>query len=87
MVDYAKTRKAFGKPIANFGQIQRYIGDGYAKMEAAKALTYNTARSVAPGILFSSLSHTPLSLISSCVGTRNRIGSDAVKVSVLLLFC
>jgi len=63
MVDYAKTRKAFGKPIANFGQIQRYIGDGYAKMEAAKALTYNTARSVAPGFLFST--HTHLSLFIS----------------------
>ena len=49
MVDYAQNRKAFGKPLHEFGQVQRYIGDSYALMEAAKALTYNTARSIAPG--------------------------------------
>lgn len=49
MVDYAEQRKAFGKSLNHFGQIQRYIGEGYAMMEAAKALTYNVARDVGPG--------------------------------------
>jgi isovaleryl-CoA dehydrogenase len=49
MVDYANERQAFGKPIAEYGQIQRYIADGYAMTEAAKALTYNVARDVTPG--------------------------------------
>src|SRR5262249_34267029 len=49
MVDYAEQRKAFGEPINRFGQIQRYIGDGYAMMMAAKCLTYNVARDVGPG--------------------------------------
>jgi isovaleryl-CoA dehydrogenase len=48
MVDYADQRKAFGDSINRFGQIQRYIGDGYAMMEAAKALTYNAARDIGP---------------------------------------
>lgn len=48
MVDYAQDRQAFGAPINTFGQIQRYIGDGYAMTEAAKALTYNVARDVSP---------------------------------------
>jgi len=48
MVDYADQRKAFGDSINRFGQIQRYIGEGYAMMEAAKALTYNAARDVGP---------------------------------------
>ncbi len=48
MVSYANERKTFGKPIAEYGQIQRYIAEGYAAMEAAKALTYNVARDVAP---------------------------------------
>ena len=48
MVDYAAERQAFGQPISSFGQIQRYIGDGYAMTEAAKALTYNVARDVGP---------------------------------------
>src|SRR5690606_14135731 len=48
MVDYAEQRKAFGKSLNHFGQIQRYIGEGYAMMEAAKALVYNVARDVGP---------------------------------------
>lgn len=48
MVQYAQERKAFGGPINRFGQIQRYIGDGYAMTEAAKCLTYNVARDVDP---------------------------------------
>jgi isovaleryl-CoA dehydrogenase len=49
MVSYANERQTFGKPIAEYGQIQRYIADGYAMTEAAKALTYNVARDVTPG--------------------------------------
>jgi isovaleryl-CoA dehydrogenase len=46
MVTYAKERTAFGKHLAEFGQIQRYIGDSYAKAEAARALIYNVARTI-----------------------------------------
>jgi len=46
MVRYADERRAFGKPIAEYGQIQRFIADGFAANEAAKALTYNVARDV-----------------------------------------
>jgi isovaleryl-CoA dehydrogenase len=49
MVRYANERKTFGQPLHQYGQIQRYIGDGYAMTEAAKCLTYNVARDVAPG--------------------------------------
>lgn len=48
MVRYGQERKAFGEPINRFGQIQRYIGDGYAQTAAARALTYNVARDVRP---------------------------------------
>lgn len=46
MVRHGQERKAFGKPIAAFGQIQRYIAEGFAMTEAAKCLTYNAAREV-----------------------------------------
>ncbi len=46
MLSYAHERKTFGKPLAEHGQIQRYIAEGYAATEAAKALTYNVARDV-----------------------------------------
>ena len=48
MVSYATERHAFGKPIHEHGQIQRYIGDSYAKVEAIRALTYGVAATVSP---------------------------------------
>ena len=48
MTKYAVDRSAFGKPIAEFGQIQRYIGDSYAKVEAMRALVYGVAATVNP---------------------------------------
>ena len=46
MVTYAQERQAFGKPIHEFGQIQRYIGESFAKVEAMRALTYGVAATV-----------------------------------------
>jgi isovaleryl-CoA dehydrogenase len=46
MVRHGQERKAFGTSIDRFGQIQRYIADGYAMTEAAKALVYNVARDI-----------------------------------------
>lgn len=48
MIRYGQDRKTFGQPINRYGQIQRYIGDGYAMTEAARCLTYNVARDVSP---------------------------------------
>ena len=48
MVRYAGEREAFGQPINRFGQIQRYIAEGYAKTQAAKCLVYQVARSIGP---------------------------------------
>ena len=50
MLKYAANdRKAFGKSLVSFGQIQRYIAENFARIEAAKTLTYAVARNVAPG--------------------------------------
>ncbi|MRG93972.1 acyl-CoA dehydrogenase family protein [Polyangium spumosum] len=48
MVRYAADRTSFGKSIAEHGQIQRYIGESFAKTEAARALIYAVARDVGP---------------------------------------
>jgi isovaleryl-CoA dehydrogenase len=48
MLRYAADRKTFGKPIAEHGQIQRYIGDSYAKTEAMRALVYKAAHGTRP---------------------------------------
>jgi isovaleryl-CoA dehydrogenase len=46
MVNYATERKAFGRPLVDFGQIQRYIGESFAATEAARALIYNVAKTI-----------------------------------------
>lgn len=48
MTRYAMERQAFKRPIVDFGQIQRYIGDSYGKVEAMRSLIYSVARTVAP---------------------------------------
>jgi isovaleryl-CoA dehydrogenase len=48
MVSYSMERRSFGKPLAEHGQVQRYIGESYAKVEAMRALIYNVAATVGP---------------------------------------
>jgi isovaleryl-CoA dehydrogenase len=48
MVRYAMDRRSFGKPLAEHGQIQRYIAESFAKVEAIRALVYNVAAGVGP---------------------------------------
>ena len=48
MVRYATERHSFGKPLADHGQIQRHIGESYAKVEAMRALIYNVAATTSP---------------------------------------
>jgi len=43
MIRYAKDRRAFGKPIAEFGLIQRKISAAAAKLYAAESMAYRTA--------------------------------------------
>ncbi len=48
MLRYSAERHAFGRPIAEFGQIQRYLAESYARKEAARCLIYEVAREVGP---------------------------------------
>jgi isovaleryl-CoA dehydrogenase len=48
MVTYSTERRSFGKPLSEHGQVQRYIGESYAKVEAMRALVYNVAATVGP---------------------------------------
>ncbi|MCS6972710.1 MAG: acyl-CoA dehydrogenase family protein [Turneriella sp.] len=49
MVRYAsRERKAFGKYLSEFGQIQQLIAESYARYRASRALVYETALRVRP---------------------------------------
>lgn len=41
---YATERSSFGKPLREFGQIQKYIAESYAEYKASRAYVYDTAR-------------------------------------------
>jgi isovaleryl-CoA dehydrogenase len=44
MLDYANQRKSFGRPIREYGQIQRHIAETYAEWRATRSFVYDTAR-------------------------------------------
>ena len=44
MNNYARERRAFGKPLTSFGQIQKYIAESYGEYMAAKTYIYDVAR-------------------------------------------
>lgn len=44
MVRYSKERKAFGKPLNSFGQVQKNISESYAEYRACSTYIYDTAR-------------------------------------------
>ncbi len=46
---YATDREAFGKQIRDFGQMQRYIGESWAKYRAMRAYIYDTANNIGLG--------------------------------------
>jgi isovaleryl-CoA dehydrogenase len=46
MVDWANSRKTFGVPIREHGQIQRYLAEGFAEWRSARAFVYDTARRI-----------------------------------------
>jgi isovaleryl-CoA dehydrogenase len=44
MNKYAQERKAFGKPIGDYGQIQKTISESYAEYMAGRSYVYNIAK-------------------------------------------
>lgn len=46
MSSYANERKAFGRPLRDFGQIQRYLAETFAEWRAARSFVYDTARRI-----------------------------------------
>lgn len=67
MAKYSKERETFGKPLHEYGQIQRLIAEGYANMSAGRALLYQTAAAMHLDAEPSSSNH-------------KRLETDAVKL-------
>jgi alkylation response protein AidB-like acyl-CoA dehydrogenase len=48
-IDFVKTRHAFGRPVASFQAVRHRIAEMASRLEAARELTYSTARRFADG--------------------------------------
>ncbi len=78
MSRYASSeRKAFGKYLIEFGQVQRLIAESYAETEAARALVYNVARQIGPHSK-QRMAADACKLIAPAVGER--VSRNAIQV-------
>lgn len=46
MIKYANERKAFGKSLSYFGQIQSYIANSFAELQSVRTYVYEVARKI-----------------------------------------
>ncbi|HEY4220305.1 MAG TPA: acyl-CoA dehydrogenase family protein [Myxococcota bacterium] len=68
MVRYAEERRAFGKPLSSFGQIQRHIAESYAELMACRAYVYSTAATMKLDAHGGRLDTDGVKLVSSTMG-------------------
>jgi len=80
MVRYAKERVAFGKPIAEFGLIQRKISESATRLYAAESMAYRLV-----GMIDASLGQLN-SDTSTPRETQRRIEEYAVECSILKVY-
>jgi butyryl-CoA dehydrogenase len=81
MIRYAKERHAFGKPIAEFGLIQRKISASATQLYAAESMAYRTVGMIDAGLaqLGPEKAHSPRE-------TQQRIEEYAVECSILKVY-
>ena len=79
MIRYAQDRRAFGKPIAEMGLIQRKISASAARLYAAECMNYRTL-----GMMDASLAQLPPE--HTARETQQRIEEYAVECSILKVY-
>ncbi|MDR3751290.1 MAG: acyl-CoA dehydrogenase family protein [Terracidiphilus sp.] len=81
MIRYARERQAFGKPIAEFGMIQRKISASATRLYAAESMAYRTV-----GMIDAGLAQAGPELAQSPRETQRRIEEYAVECSILKVY-
>jgi Acyl-CoA dehydrogenase, C-terminal domain len=84
MIRYAKERVAFGKPIAEFGLIQRKISASATRLYAAESMAYRTV-----GMIDAALGQLNQEQVNSAEyrrETQKRIEEYAVECSILKVY-
>lgn len=78
MTNYAAERKAFGKSIGEFGQIQMQIAESYAEYQAGRAYVYNVASKLDIASYGNGLDADGVKLF--CAPMAKRIADKAIQV-------
>jgi len=78
MSSYANERKAFGKPISSYGQIQKAITESYAEYMAGRAYLYNAARNLDLSTYGNTLDADGVKLY--CAPMGKRVADRAIQV-------
>jgi alkylation response protein AidB-like acyl-CoA dehydrogenase len=81
MIRYAKQRVAFGKPIAEFGLIQRKISASATRLYAAESMAYRTV-----GLIDAAMAALTPEQTQSPRETQKRIEEYAVECSILKVY-
>ena len=80
-VDYGRERKQFGKPIVEFGMVQRKIADMATRLYAADSMAYRTA-----GLLDAAVSEVPATGTEHEAGLLRVLEEYTVECSALKVF-
>jgi alkylation response protein AidB-like acyl-CoA dehydrogenase len=86
MIRYAKDRKAFGKPIAEFGLIQRKIATAAARLFAAESMAYRTVGLIDAALAQVTIAQTGASKAADPREIQRRIEQYAVECSILKVY-
>ena len=78
MNNYATQRKAFQKPIRDFGQIQKYLAESYAEFQMCRTYIYSIARNLDLNKGGQRLESDSAKLITSQIGKK--IADRAIQV-------
>jgi butyryl-CoA dehydrogenase len=81
MIRYAKERVAFGKPIAEFGLIQRKISSSATQLYAAESMAYRTV-----GLIDAAMAALTPEQMQSPREIQKRIEEYAVECSILKVY-
>lgn len=78
MLGWANERTAFGVPLREHGQIQRYLAEGFASFRAARALVYDAARRMDLGSTGQRVAADAAKLVAAQVGKQ--VADAAIQV-------
>jgi alkylation response protein AidB-like acyl-CoA dehydrogenase len=81
MARYAKERRAFGKPIGDFGLIQQKISTSIARLFAAESMVYRTAGMIDARLAQIGEDHEP-----TAHDTRTTVEEYAIECSIMKIY-